>query len=136
MSSAPLVGMHFRPPARAILNALSASHPLYLKPEPENPYDPNAIAVWFDAETIRHSPDIQTELESSLPPMGADLEELFSRRYWHIGYMAKEHAAQHHQTIQQSIHQSALASAVEAPFGHPASLSFSGSGKYQISFDV
>ena len=126
--------MHFRPPARAILNALPAGHPLWLKPEPENPYDPNAVAVWFDAETIRHSPEIQTELETTLPPMGGDLESLFEQRYWHVGYMAKEHAAQHQKAIQEAIHQSALASATEAPFGQPASLSFSGSGKYQITF--
>lgn len=136
MTSAPLVGMHFRPPARAILNALGAGHPLYLKPEPENPYDPNAIAVWFDAETIRHSSDTQTELETTLPPMGGDLEELFDRRYWHIGYMAKEHAVMHQKVIQQSIADAATNSATSAPFGHPASLSFSGSGKYQISFYV
>lgn len=125
--SAPLVGAHFRPPARAILSAIPAGHPLLLRPEPSNPYDPNAIAVWFDAETIRHSPDIISELEVTAPPMGADMEGIFEQRFWQVGYVAKEIAAKH---------QSAITDALDVPEGYPANLSFSGSGKYQVTWGL
>ena len=41
----PLVGTHFHPPAKQVLQALRAGVALSLVPEPDNPYDPNAVRV-------------------------------------------------------------------------------------------
>ena len=97
MPSAPLVGAHFRPPAKALLAALPSGHPLLLIPEPTNPYDPNAIAVFLSSATANQ--DILAELSDTLPPMGCDVETFLSQPMWHVGYMAKEHAAKHQQEI-------------------------------------
>lgn len=42
---APLVGMHFRPPASDVVNLLPVGTKLILQREPLNPYDSNAIRV-------------------------------------------------------------------------------------------
>ena len=41
----PLVGSHFHPPAKQVLQALRARAVLSLVPEPDNPYDENAVRV-------------------------------------------------------------------------------------------
>lgn len=42
----PIVGMHFRPPAPAIVRHMAVNTDLTLVPEPHNEHDPNAIAVF------------------------------------------------------------------------------------------
>lgn len=66
-----LVGDHFRPPASVILSHLSLGTPLHLLPEPENPYDPNAVGVWWDASAV---PDSLTD--EVLLPSGWSRERL------------------------------------------------------------
>ena len=41
----PIVGSHFRPPAKQLLTVLPVGSALVLRPEPDNPYDENAIQV-------------------------------------------------------------------------------------------
>lgn len=43
--TAPIVGMHFRPPAKDILNNLAAGTELLLEHQPENPHDGDAVRV-------------------------------------------------------------------------------------------
>lgn len=43
----PIVGAHFRPPAKQVLSVLPVGTPLILTPEPDNPYDSGAIRVSF-----------------------------------------------------------------------------------------
>lgn len=43
--TAPIVGMHFRPPAKDVINLLPGGCRLILMREPDNPYDVNAIKV-------------------------------------------------------------------------------------------
>lgn len=134
--SAPLVGMHFRPPAKALLQALPASHPLELRPEPTNPYDANAVAVWLDAQTL--SDDALEELRHTLPPMGCDLDELFEKQFWQLGYMAKGNAEIHHAPIALRIEGHNTESAVSGEGflwnGFPAKLGFDGAGKPLVTF--
>lgn len=136
--SAPLVGAHFRPPAKAILQSLPASYPLELRPEPTNPYDPNAVAVWFDARFL--SPDSIEELTSTLPGMGSDIEDLRSTRFWHIGYMAREHAAEHQADIAAILEGHNLDADVSGEgfiwTGFPAKLAFSGTGQPLVTFSL
>jgi hypothetical protein len=137
-ATAPLVGMHFRPPAKAILQSLPAFYPLELRPEPDNPYDPNAVAVWFDARHL--SPEAKEELESTLPGQGQDLESLLSQRWWQIGYMARESAAQHQSDIAAIINGHNEDAEVSGEgfiwTGYPAKLAFDGSGKPLVSFNI
>jgi len=44
----PLVGAGFRPPAKQVLTVLPLGFELSLKAEPDNEYDPNAVAVFAD----------------------------------------------------------------------------------------
>jgi hypothetical protein len=82
-----LVGAHFRPPAKLILAALPAGTPLVLEPEPENPYDPQALKVCIRTENIL----LDRLADSDLEGYGwsrarlAELEEPL-----HLGYCARE----------------------------------------------
>jgi len=51
-SSYLIVGAHFRPPAKAILQVLPNDARLRLEPEPSNPYDANAIKVTLSPESL------------------------------------------------------------------------------------
>ena len=87
---APVVGMHFRPPAKAILKFLQSDAALTLQREPENPYDPNAVMVFVDVTQIPE--ELRPELDETSQPYGFTLEDLFVQREWHLGYIAKEFA--------------------------------------------
>lgn len=136
--SAPMVGMHFRPPAKAILQSLPAGYPLELRPEPSNPYDPNAIAVWFDAS---HLPDeALEELRHTLPGQGSNLDDLLDQRFWQLGYMAKEHASLHQSNIGFTINahneDAAISGETAIWTGFPAKLSFDGTGRPLVAFTI
>ena len=81
----PIVGAHFRPPARLVLAALAGGTTLRLEPEPENPYDPNAIKVLVCPEAV---PESQRErLAGELPNCGWSLELLLAEREIQLGYV-------------------------------------------------
>ena len=81
-----LVGMHFQPPAKLVLAALPAGTVVELIPEPENPYDVNAIKVWVDASAIDKQALV---LESeSLAGMGFFPEEILSGESICLGHIA------------------------------------------------
>lgn len=86
-----LVGMHFRPPALAILSVLPAGCPLTATPEPTNPFDPNAIAVHVATSDIPESSHNQLAIESS--GYGSSLEEILAAPSWHLGYIPAKLAA-------------------------------------------
>ena len=134
----PLVGSHFRPPAKALLASLPAGHPLELRPEPSNPYDPNAVAVWLDAHTLPQ--EAKEELVHTLEGSGFDLDDIHEQRDFHVGYMAREHAAEHHINIGFLIESMKIDSMIsgQGPFvdGLPAKLSFSGAGNYLVAFNI
>ena len=87
----PIVGMRFRPPALAILQVLPIDCPLWLVPEPSNPYDSNALQVVVSSDSIpsaRHA-----DLAASAEGFGFDLADILAEGEWHLGYIAKEFAA-------------------------------------------
>lgn len=87
----PLVGMHFKPPAKLLLGALPMGAELRVIPEPTNAYDPNALAVWITPQAI---PTNQHEdLGFQLFGMGFTLEEILETPTWQLGYIAKDAAA-------------------------------------------
>jgi hypothetical protein len=91
--SYPIVGAHYHPPARAILNFLPIGHPLILLPEPTNHVDPNALAVWIMSETLPSEGG--DEWESTLAGFGLTWDQLKSEPFWHLGYIPAAVAAKY-----------------------------------------
>lgn len=82
----PIVGAHFRPPAKLILAVLPMGCELLLEPEPENQYDARAIKVLVTPDKI---PESQHEmLRSELPGMGFSLEDILALDFVFLGYCA------------------------------------------------
>lgn len=78
-----VVGMHFRPPAKDVINMLAAGTPVVLMREPENEYDENAVkVVLFDfCEGGAHH-----DLRKLILDSGQYGEELFTNPL-HLGYI-------------------------------------------------
>lgn len=83
-----LVGSHFRPPAKQILAALPQSFPLTLRAEPDNPYDPQALAVYC-GELEKLPPEALEGLAQELPSCGWTLDLLLQEGEVHLGYAAR-----------------------------------------------
>lgn len=85
-----LVGAHFRPPAKIVLQHLPSSTLLTLIPEPENPYDDKAIKVIVATSAI--PPSQHSELETKLLGCGWTLEQLIDTPSLHLGYIPRNTA--------------------------------------------
>lgn len=83
--SVPLVGAHFRPPAKAILQVLFSGCPLRIVPEPDNPYDANALAVLVATKDIPAG--AHEDLASIAAPFGFSLDDILAESEWHLGYI-------------------------------------------------
>lgn len=85
ISPAAILGSHFRPPAKLIFQYLATGTVLQLEPEPDNPYDPNAIKVLLRSE------DLPTDEEfiDNLSSFGHDIEELAARSAIHLAYIER-----------------------------------------------
>lgn len=81
-----LVGWHFHPPAKLLLEHLPAGASLRLTHDDENPYDERAISVWVNPGAL---PAAQhEELRVKLPGMGFDLDEVLAGPPVMLGYVA------------------------------------------------
>lgn len=121
---APLVGAHYRPPAKALLEVLRAGTQLRLVPEPDNPFDPNAIKVEVERQVLRDlSESVQRALEADLARFGFELADVLGEGPpWHLGYVARQQAAEFAPQLRGA--------------EHPAVLSFAANGSPQISIQV
>ncbi len=96
----PIVGAHYRPPAKAILSILPVGQELELMSDPygENTGtshdDPNAIAVWVDGNAITTNTSLQ-EVEERLQSYGFNTDQIVSES-WHLGYIPREVAKDIH----------------------------------------
>ena len=84
MSRSILVGAHFRPPASLLLAELPSGFPLELRPEPENPYDPMAVAIWITIDPRYLPPD------DALISVGWTQLDLLSKTEIQLGYLARQ----------------------------------------------
>lgn len=85
--SIPLMGAHFRPPAKFVLANIPSGLPLSLLAEPENPYDPLAIKVLLNGADIpasRHE-----ALGAAIDGTGHDLPDLLANPEIFLGYIAR-----------------------------------------------
>lgn len=86
--TALLVGGFFRPPAKALLAHLPGGAELQLVPEPENPYDPDAIKVCFDG--VGFPMPASYEAENDLQLQGFSAQEIVdASELWQLGYIAR-----------------------------------------------
>jgi hypothetical protein len=90
----PIVGAHYRPPAKALLQSLPAGTPLEVRPEPSNEFDPNAQAIWLKSDAIppalRHE---ASALALAAVGYGFSIEDLMREPEWHLGYIPAKDAA-------------------------------------------
>lgn len=86
MLRAPLVGLQFQPPARAIVPVLPGGTELILEPEPDNEVDPNAVKVLVEPRFIPMSQ--RMTLDTQLPGFGVKLEDLLALHQVPLGYIA------------------------------------------------
>lgn len=87
LKTAPIVGMHFRPPAKQVIAALPSGADLALVPDPENPYDTDAVGVWCDPRQIPEG-DARVNLGIMLQGTGHDLDEVCALDKLMLGYIA------------------------------------------------
>lgn len=119
MTKLPLVGAHFRPPAKGLLQALPAGHPLELVPEPSNPHDPNAVMVRLVTASIPE--DQQENIGTCVVGYGHDWDMIAQETHWHLGYVPRTEAPW-------------LQPLLTEPF--PCTLQFDGNGKPMVEFDL
>lgn len=87
-----IVGAHFRPPAKSILQFLPSDCPLTLVPESENEFDPNAIAVYVASTDI---PEFaHKDLDEHAKPFGYDIDTILEAASWQLGYIPRTDAAE------------------------------------------
>jgi hypothetical protein len=99
----PIVGSFYRPPAKLLLENLAIGTPLTLLAEPENAYDPNAVAVWLRSADIPAG--AYASLGEVLPNFGLTLDAVLEQEQWHMGYVPKEFAMalRHHAVVETSV---------------------------------
>jgi hypothetical protein len=119
----PIVGAFYRPPAKLICESLPVGTPLFLSAEPDNAYDPNAIAVWVLSEEI--PPSAHLKLEVELPNFGLDLDTFLAADQWHLGYVPKE--------LAKLLKQDGIVTNDSALVGH---FTLSNAGKPQIMIET
>ena len=88
----PIVGARHRPPAQVLINSLAIGVLLTVIAEPENQYDPNAIAVWLYTKDLPEAS--QEALKETGPTAGWALDRILSEEVFHLGYIPKEMAAE------------------------------------------
>jgi len=96
----PIVGAFYRPPAKIILGLLSAGHELVLDPEPDNPYDSDAIKVGVKLNSIMIPESDVDRIRDELMRYGCtwedlqkdDFGELIEDPILHLGYIPRSGA--------------------------------------------
>lgn len=83
----PLVGSHWHPPAKALLEHLPNGTSLRLRRDLENPYDEYAIEVHVEGASVPESQ--HAELAIKLGGYGRNLEETIAPgAWWKLGHLA------------------------------------------------
>lgn len=85
------VGMHFRPPAKALVNMVPSGTPITLRKEPTNHVDPNAIMVLLASASIPE--DQFVEQSETLAGFGHNRDSILAEDTWHIAYIPAKDAS-------------------------------------------
>jgi len=125
-TTSPLVGAHFRPPAKALLAVLRNGTPLTLEREPDNAYDPQAVKVLVESV---HIPSSQLdELDALVQGFGVSVEEVLAQPIWHLGYIAAKPPKG-----RSGILAGEVAKRLDAGATAQAQLSFNGTGEPSVA---
>lgn len=81
----PIVGTRHHPTAVALMAILPHGAAVCLIPEPENRYDPNAIAIRLPRETLKRVS--AQAVQQALAPHGYSTQAILDREWWHLGYI-------------------------------------------------
>lgn len=77
-------------PAQTLLECLPLGTALWLRAEPTNQFDENAIRVMMTGSVVPREGPHHEALEARLPDEGFDLAEICARDEIHLGYIPKE----------------------------------------------
>lgn len=98
----PIVGLYHRPPAIGLLKLLPFNANLWVRSEPSNAYDPNAIAVDLDVDLLNLT--VKTALRREIEALFIDwtvrhpdkpaleFESIIGTGLFHMGYLAATEA--------------------------------------------
>ena len=81
-----LVGQHFNKPSGLLLRCVPNATAVQLEAEPENPYDPLAVAVYLPTAAIDR-PSLEA-LNDDLESQGLTLREVWAQARWKLGHVA------------------------------------------------
>ena len=84
----PIVGSHFVPPAKLLLESLPNGAELKLSPNPANPYDAKAIEVWVEVGELPLVVLAYLDFQAKLAGYGHDLESLKATSKFMLGHIA------------------------------------------------
>jgi hypothetical protein len=98
----PIVGIFHHPPAMVLVKIIPLNANLWLRGEPENRYDSNAIAVDLDIDLLNllNRPDRKNEFQHAFNsyrerhPDGPDFADVMACGRFHLGYLAAVYASQ------------------------------------------
>lgn len=82
----PIVGSHFVPPAKALLEHAPAQARVTVRPERDNPHDGNAVTVHITFGEIPHSQ--WDELRIKMAGYGFDLDDCDESTEFALGHIA------------------------------------------------
>jgi HIRAN domain len=89
--TSPIVGMFYRPPAKAIVTYLKPGAMLIVRPEPDNPADVNAIAVFIPGGEL--TSQMTALMSAEISKSGRDANMECEKELVQLGYIPKEIAA-------------------------------------------
>lgn len=130
--AAPIVGSHFHPPAKLVIEALPAGCQLGLERDRENPYDPEAIKVTV---VLGAELTISDEgLADRIAQTGFDLTELCqSDEPMMLGHVAassgKPLGKRHSQGFSDEVGNQEIGGAIDNSSSWSAKLGFAGDGQ-------
>lgn len=128
--SCPIVGMHFRPPAKALMAALPSGAALRLVREPENPHDANAIQVFVEGSQVPE--EMREECGFVCESMGFAAADVWGD-VWHLGYIARQYAEDLAPRLRKMEEEKPLE---DSALRHDATLAFAADGKPQAVLSV
>ncbi len=82
----PIVGQSFRPPALAILDSIATNTRLWLRPEPQNPVDASAKAVWIKTADLSDR-SLAVLDDGRLKLFGLSITNILAAAEWQLGYI-------------------------------------------------
>jgi len=132
----PIVGAFYRPPAKTIIGLLDAGHELILDPEPDNPYDSDAIKVGVNLNSIMIPESDFERVQDELMRYGATWEDLQKDEFGemldepvlHLGYVPRSGAKTAKIDGEPSFGNKEIGSVIQQP-DWKATLTFSPAGQ-------